>query len=359
MENIYEFPDRSLIEKEAGEWIIKLDSDSSLSAEEELALREWLGRSSLHREKIETLARFWGNMNVLTELAVPLGKHDSQRGKRRGRKQLKWLVSTAVAASLIVSLVVLSPLFKGAANIDSGLYATAVGQQRDKTLVDGSVVQLNTNSQIRIDYSEGYRDIYLLQGEAHFTVAKDAERPFRVYAGRGRVQAIGTAFSVRLKGADVSVTVTEGEVGLVALQQEKDSSFEPSAPQHKDAVAKKFGHLKAGQITTIKNILASYEDSESSMDPITDIDQHQMDKQLSWRKGLLMFTGDPLEMVVAEISRYSTVSIEINDPEVRAIKIGGQFRVGETEAMLDSLESNFGLHVQRTGYNQVVLSLPE
>ena len=81
-----------------------------------------------------------------------------------------------------------------------------------------------------------------------------------------------------------------------------------------------------------------------------------MARRLSWRKGLLIFAGEPLEEVVAEISRYTTVSIEITDPTVRTIKIGGQFRVGEIDAMFDVLEENFGLRVTRLSYNHIQLS---
>jgi len=78
-------------------------------------------------------------------------------------------------------------------------------------------------------------------------------------------------------------------------------------------------------------------------------------RRLSWRKGLLAFAGDPLEDVVREISRYPTEAIEISDPEARASKIGGQFRVGETDAMLESLETNFGLLITRLYRNRVLL----
>ena len=107
----------------------------------------------------------------------------------------------------------------------NGLYATAVGQQTTTVLPDGSQIILNTNSQIRVKYGDQYRQVHLLQGEALFTVAKNSSRPFRVYAGSGQIQAIGTAFSVYLKGPVVQVTVTEGRVAL-ATRRSAESKCE-------------------------------------------------------------------------------------------------------------------------------------
>lgn len=371
MDNVYDFPDRAVIEQEAGEWIIKLDGPNPPTPEERKALQEWINRSPVHRQEIHSLAAFWGKMNILTELAVPLGKTDSQIGRDRTRGQrnrvLTW--SGAVAACAIVIAVALNFWVLPDHYDSNGLYATAVGQQSTTALADGSVIQLNTNSQLEVNFSEKYRDITLLQGEAHFTVAKNPDKPFRVYAGNGRVQAVGTAFAVYLKGDDVDVIVTEGRVGLVALNQPQDSesknnsnisSGSPAASSNllDGNYEKELGILEAGQRTTIKNRRINELIAESVIEPIEYIDEREVAKELSWRRGLLTFAGDPLEEVVAVISRYTPVSIAITDPAVRSIKIGGQFRVGETDAMLDSLETNFGLNVKRVGRNQVELSFP-
>ena len=80
-ENIVECPDRKASEEEAAAWLVKLDGDRAPSAEELASLREWLERSPVHREQLNNLAEFWGKMNVLTELAVPL-EHPEGRTNR-------------------------------------------------------------------------------------------------------------------------------------------------------------------------------------------------------------------------------------------------------------------------------------
>ena len=69
-----EFPDQGVLAEEAAEWLIRLDADTPPTRQELQTLGEWLNRSPAHREELEKLAAIWGRLNVLTELAVPLGK---------------------------------------------------------------------------------------------------------------------------------------------------------------------------------------------------------------------------------------------------------------------------------------------
>ena len=374
-ENIVQFPDRGLITEEAGAWLIRLDGEQPLTADEQAALKEWLQRSPLHREELDKMAALWGRMNVLTELAVPLGKspaasqHPSEQNTRRGAFAGMGRLGIATAV-LVIGLVTVFGLWMrpDPMTASNGFYATAVGQQQQQALADGSVVLLNTNSQIRVEYGTDYRDIRLLQGEVYFKVAKNSDQPFRVFAGNGLVQAVGTAFSVYLKNSAVDVTVTEGRVALASLSNSRarasgGQSRVESAATRADTVGVEYsadlGLLSAGQSTTIR---AANEDTPSdtgSLDVIQTVDATEMTKRLSWQHGMLTFAGDPLEQVVEEISRYTTVSIEISDPAVRAIKIGGQFQVGATDDMLAALEVNFGLRVTRLGDDRILLAAAE
>lgn len=356
MDNIYEFTDRATIEVEAGEWLIMFEREAPLTEDERKSLQEWMDRSPAHREEINNLASFWSDMNVLTELAVPLGRTESRIAAERAaesRPQPFWGGSFGLAAgvacvAIAIALVFVS--FPGARD-SRDFYATVVGQQKTLTLKDGSVIQLNTNSQLEVNYSAHYRDIRLLQGEVHFTVAKNPDRPFRVYAGNGRVQAIGTAFAVHMNGRDVDVTVTEGRVGLAAFNKN-----EPVIGDERSGLIEtSLGQLSAGQGTTLKNTVLSGLDAASTIYPVETIDKFELQRRLSWRTGMLKFSGDPLDVVVAEISRYTSISIEIKDPSVGAIRIGGQFRIGDTEAMLESIKTNFGIQVKRINENRVLL----
>ncbi len=374
-ENVVTFPDRKAIEEEAGAWLIKLDGDSAPSAEELASLREWLERSPVHREELGNLADFWGKINVLTELAVPLGKPEG-RANHDIVESLRHAIPQYGRAGFVTAVIVIGigvaatfwlrpdPFLSS-----NGLYATAIGQQQSTTLADGSVVLLNTNSQIKVDYNNEYRNIRLLQGEAHFTVAMNAARPFRVYAGNGRVQAVGTAFSVYLKDNTIDVTVTEGKVELASVSRPGTNRLpQQGTPPGTDqssgsnaiidsSIVETLGTIKAGESATLQSFLDA--DIVSTINAIETIEAQEMAKRLSWREGILTFAGDPLEVVVDEISRYTTVSIEITDPVVRATRIGGRFPIGETDAMFDHLEANFGLRVTRLSHDRVLVSVAE
>ncbi len=374
-ENMVEFPDRKAIEEEAGAWLIKLDGDSAPSAGELASLREWLERSPVHREQLGSLADFWGKMNVLTELAVPLGRPEDRTIRsfvKSLRRTFPQIGRAGFATAVIIIGIAIAATFWLRPDpflSSNGLYATAIGQQQSTTLTDGSVVLLNTNSQINVNYNNEYRNIRLLQGEVHFTVAKGAARPFRVYAGNGRVQAVGTAFSVYLKDNTINVTVTEGKVELASVnrpstnrlpQQGTPSGTVESSGSNAivdSGFVETLGTIKAGETATLQSFLDA--GTVSSINAIETVEAQEMARRLSWREGMLTFAGDPLEVVVDEISRYTTVSIEITDPDVRATRIGGRFPIGETDAMFDHLEANFGLRVTRLSHDRVLVSVAE
>ena len=345
MGTIVELPERKQLAREAAEWLIRLDADTPPSQEELRALGEWLHRSPAHREELESMAVLWGRMNMLTELAVPLG----HAGRAMPMRQPPWrragVLLSAMAAMVIVIGVMIArsrapdPMFE-----TNGLYATAVGQQSIRNLADGSQVMLNTNSQIKVEYGQTSRNVYLLQGEALFTVAKNPQRPFRVYAGSGLIEAVGTAFSVYLQGTQVDVAVTEGRVMLAAANVDAAS-------------LQSLGVVSAGEVATIRSPVAdSPGESVAVLQELEPIPPQALAQRLAWRSGVLMFSGETLENVVKELGRYTTVSIEIPDETIRSMRVGGRFPVGETESMLAALESNFNLRVIRVSHNRVVLA---
>lgn len=64
-------------------------------------------------------------------------------------------------------------------------YRTGTGEQATTTLADGSVLQLNTQAAVAVQYTDTTRRVDLLDGEAVFRVMKDAARPFLVQAQNG------------------------------------------------------------------------------------------------------------------------------------------------------------------------------
>ena len=375
MKNIIEFPDRQQIEQEAVDWLIKLDGDQPPTEQDLAALKEWMARSPIHTQELENLGDFWGDLIVLTELNVPVVKPST--ASTENRAAAPWAAITqwfnykpawamALTVVVIALTIALSPPRFDSAN---GYYASAIGQQTAIPLADGSIVHLNTNSQIKVDYSEGYRNIRLLQGEAHFDVAQNKSQPFRVYAGEGRVQAVGTAFTVYLRQTDIQVLVTEGKVDVAAQRSAPiaDTAAPPSQTQPTETAVSQpayyltvpvdqLGSLTQGQGATLLVAQQTSAQPTAAARQLKPMDKDTLKQRDAWRQGLLLFAGDSLEDVVSEVSRYTTVNIEIADPELRKIRIGGQFKVGDISGMFDVLETNFGLAVTLLDDNRVRIS---
>lgn len=397
MKQILEFPDREAIEQQAAEWLIRLDGDTPLAPLEIEALREWMHRSPAHKAELNSFGDFWSSQSLV---ALPITLEDLYQSQPAPPvKTWQWRAPqfTGLATFALVGLLLIFTLSDNSTN--NGLYAAAVGEQRQLELPDGSVIYLNTNSQVQIDYTDTTRNIVLLQGEAHFDVAKNPERPFNVYAGGGLVQAVGTAFTVFFKDDEaIDVTVTEGKVALSALSikqgqlqvattvtrasaatraattQQQANNTSPNVklatktseanPNSNQALAyyasipvDKLGELEAGQVTTLVVAQQPQAQSTYKLDQIKTIAKDELERRGAWRSGLLIFTGNSLEEVVAEISRYTTLNIEIVDAELKKIRIGGQFSVdGSTSALFDALEANFGLTITQLDYNRVKIS---
>jgi len=336
MSKVAQFPNARQIEVEACAWIAQLDGNTP-SQEDLTAFREWISRSPQHRQEIKRLSALWSDLNIMTELAVPV--KDNQKMVSH-KLLLPAVFALVVVLSIAETVFYFRPQTPAAAlNV---LYSTRIGEQKPVTLADGSKVLLNTDSRIQVDYGAQQREVHLLQGEAYFEVAHNAKRPFLVYAGANIVRAVGTAFTVYLKKQDVEVVVTEGAVEVSAAANDSVGS----AAKTLIKPTTKLADIKAGQ-------RAAFNQEVESIHSVMPL---EIKRKLSWREGVLSFSGEPLDQVVAEVSRYTPVTIVISDPAISNIRIGGYFKIGETEALLEALETSFGVRVNRVNDKLVYLA---
>ena len=335
MSQIVDFPSDERGLEKAGEWLILLE-EHALSVPEQAEFKLWLGSSRQNIAAFEEVARVWGKMEILAGMAelFPLDSLEIEQTATGDQANLmgiaapgvRWL--SAVAAILVLAITSIFGVDQYGSSIggqvDNRLYVTGVGETETIDLEDGSVITANTNSELRIAVTEDERRIELDRGEAFFEVEQDPNRPFTVYAGKGYVRAVGTAFSVYDNGDRVEVIVTEGAVeiisnGLDALFGETDKPI----------------LLESGQI-------ARYDET---VELVEAIDPEDISRQLFWKEGMLAFEGQSLEEVVDEFSRYTTTDIEIVSDDIRQIRVGGYFQSDDLNGMLAALESNFGIRV--------------
>jgi len=192
---------------------------------------------------------------------------------------------------------------------------------------------LNTNSRIRARMSSGRREIVLDRGEALFTVAHDRRRPFDVTAGDTVVRAVGTAFSVQLRGQkQVDVIVTEGRVAIDPPDDLLDSKLpEPVA-------LPTLSTLAAGETVTVR---------EHQMTRVQKIADEDMARKLAWTRGRLWFDRVTLAEAVAEFNRYNHRQLVIEDPAIAGLHISGTFDATDTDSFVEALKT-FGIHALPT-----------
>ena len=339
--SVVAFPGNDSIDDQAAQWVAKLDTDSP-SRETVTQFKQWLNQSPEHKASFEKYQALWSGMNVLTEIVPPVKEPGQEAASFMPWWQTQWSRSLVAGFALLLIVIVF--------NSGGQHYRTAVGEQKTVVLDDGTSVLMNTDTELRVDYSDSRRKIILIRGEAHFDIAHNPERPFDVVAGMGGVRAIGTAFSVYLRTDDVEVVVTEGTVEILT-SPEADQS--PPAGQQlaaSDPAATKLvpkpTRVTAGNIVTYDRHTAEHVMQQALGD--------SADK-LSWHKGLLVFRGEPLENVIAQVNRYTTLKIVIPDQTVRDLKVGGFFKVSDIESVFQALEEGFDIYAEPVSAELVYL----
>jgi len=389
MSNVKGFTNTQKIKEEAANWLLKIEEKSPLSPQESTELKEWVATSDIHRSVIIRMSQTWNNMDVLAAMRVA-----PERTSRFSLTKFKALLGSkilttlfkpndrttaqgssilfklsSVSACLVVCLLMFNVMVNEDVNSQANYYVTDIGEYQKHTLEDGSTLWLNSNSKVKVDYSNNYRRIALLTGEAHFEVEKDASRPFEVYANNRLVRALGTAFSVQKLKDSIEVVVSEGTVELAIVDEvlvlkpddiltakdiESNKEEQTVAINNEPAkVAKHLGKLSAGQSMSIPMVSSARIEGEDNH--VVYLDKGEVGRKLSWLDGKLVFAGETLAEVVTEISRHTSIKINIPDPELRTLRIGGHFETGETEKLFNILESGFGIKVNKIDGEHVEL----
>lgn len=311
--------DAEHIEARAAGWLMRRDAGE---AGESPDFTAWLAADPRHRAAYLRLAAAWESTRQLKRLRPEGGPIDPDllAPKRSGVGHWKPL---ALAAGVV--LVVLSATWWTLRAHDAQVYRTDVGGLSRVLLADGSTVVLNTDTELKVRLLPEKREIALIRGEAQFTVAHDAKRPFEVAAGGRIVRAVGTAFDVRLDaGQDLEVMVTEGRVTLEASGLDLAVPGRAAAPVATVAAGES-AVAKAGVVTVRR------------------VAQHDASRRLAWESGELSFEGETLKEAVAEFNRYNRKKLRLDDASIENLNIGGNFRALDVESFVAALDRSFGI----------------
>lgn len=332
MPDIHRLPDAARIEQEAGDWIARLSADD-VSDDDRARFEVWRAAHPSHARVYDAMAAAWQAFTAAGAVvrAVSFGESMNQATRSDRPRRRRWVAGMATAALLVAAILL--PLYsKHARPVDA--FQTAIGEHASISLPDGTSVELNSNSRVRVDYSEAARMIRLDRGEAFFRVHHDPSRPFWVYAGGSWVRDVGTAFNVYLRPGDVRVTVSQGTV-------EVGSSVSPAGSPDPgvDVRNAPASVLQAGQQVDLSDGTAM----------IRSLPQAEITRLLAWRSGKVSFVKQPLSEVAREMSRYTTLKIIVTDERLRQLPIGGTFDASPqgVETLISMLEDGLGLRVRR------------
>ena len=275
---------------------------------------------------------------------------------QRGR--FPWLACAAGVAALCGGLAIWLLL-------RASVYSTGIGEQRILRLADGSEVELNARSKIRVSLDKSGRTIELLSGEALFRVERDERRPFIVAARDMKVLALGTQFDVHLKRTGATVTVVDGRVavapaaiapGVTVASGVGVAPGAPAAPPAVDgspALAAPSGtparqppasrapqrapiQLGAGQQLTVS---ASGEMRAERVDVAS---------AMAWREHRLVFSSTPLAEVVDEFNRYNERQLVIVSSVLETLHVNAIFSATDVPALLRFLREQREIQIEES-----------
>ena len=254
----------------------------------------------------------------------------------------RWHWPTARIVTFALIVVASVSLFL--ADLAPSDYVSGVGERRVIHLDDGSTVTMNTQSRMRVWLTPHARDIDLLNGEALFAVAHEADRPFRVHVGPTVVEAVGTEFSVYRGQHGTKVSVVEGRVKIFAYQGPAPLILNPNAVAWTDVGASDFERppppvpvsaREEAQVSTGGGGSAEFDVERKA------VTQEQIEHRLAWVNGQLIFEDATLAETIEEFNRYNRRKLEISDPTLAQIHLGGAFSSTNVDEFIVELNALF------------------
>lgn len=327
----------------AADWVARLASDQR-TREDDQQLQGWLAADKANGAAFDEHARIFNGIGALADdaeaRAILMGGKAAP-ARRLDRRAL--LGGGVAAAAAVATAAVFGPdLLLGKT------YRTEPGEQRRLRLADGSTVMLNTQSKLRVRFDGAERRLFLDYGQAWFQVAKDAQRPFRVFVGQDEVRALGTAFDVRRDGERATVTLEEGKV---AIFRDASSQPLPANPAPGAAPSKLVAGPVAPAVILSPGDEARLAPAAAPAGAVVDLAHVQ-----AWRTERIILESTPLGEAVEEFNRYGGPRLVVADPDLTALPVSGVFHTDRPKAFAESVATSFPVKATTGGDGQIVLS---
>lgn len=332
--------------EEAAAWWVRFRAGELERAEREEFV-DWLRESAVHVAEMlriakvnDSLDQFQGWLQINTdgpqdedenivELPVPR-KPVPSPGPPPSYRRFRW--RGVIAASSAVLVLGAIGLFL---NLRAQVIQTDRGERREVALADGSVLEVDPETRLRVAFEEHTRQVFLERGRALFKVARNPERPFLVQADGTTVRAVGTEFGVDHREQGIIVTVAEGKVGVSvkeALPPALPSPSEiPPPPPAKEVL------LIAGQQVRMP--------SSGRVESVRKVDS---ERELAWAKGQLVFDNETVAAAVDEFNRYNRIQLRVADDALGKRTVSAVFDASDPESFIAFLQTEVSVQVTRS-----------
>ncbi|HUJ04305.1 MAG TPA: FecR domain-containing protein [Rhizomicrobium sp.] len=307
------------VERRAASWLERRER-ADWGAADQAEFDAWIGASIAHRVAYVRVDAAWSRAEWLKDVH-PFGSQSAPRRKMFSPLLLRVAATLALAAALGAG----AAYYFG--HPRDRIYSTPVGGHEIVAFADGTKIELDTDTVLRARMTTKSRTIWLDKGEAYFQVKHDASHPFVVIAGDRRVTDLGTKFLIRRDPGRLEVALMEGRVRVGAEGEKSQSAL-----------------LKPGDVIT----------ATASTVFLTEETHTALARELSWRRGVLVFDKTPLADAAREFNRYNSVKIIIADPAVASMTIDGTFPANNSEAFARVVRNALGLRVERHGDESVI-----
>ncbi len=304
-------------------------------------LTTWRARTPQHEAAYLEAFRRWRQLLAMApEMRTQFDQEDlivaSNRRLSR-RALLGWTAAGACTALFGAGWYWRQPLYQASHETGSRQLSQAqVPDQRDD-VGPATRIDLSPGTRLAVSLYRHERLVELTQGEALFTVAADASRPFRVRTRGGEVEVVGTVFSVSDRGGAVSVAVEEGHV-----------RFRPAVPD-----VRWYSLARSGPPLDLHaDTAVSWRNGE--VDAVRRIDP---DSIAAWRNGWLWFDNQRLDEALPAINAFRQRPLKTSDPKVNALRLTGRFRSADADNAASLLEAILPVRAESHSDGDVVLRL--
>lgn len=312
-------------------WFIRI-RDSEADDAIRSKFEQWLMSNKSHQQAYADISKMWDSFDSNTDLQRLAGVAEQNvfLHKRERSKLIKKYIACGIAAIAIGFSGLWGFQTWRALPTMEMIAHSEFGSVNSQKLDDGTLLTMNSGSEIEVTYYRNRRLVKLKQGEAIFEVARDENRPFVIDSGKAQITVLGTRFAVNRLKKMVRISVDHGTVRVE--QRNADGTINPD-----------FLILRDGEVAEVENM---------SKKPVHV--QRQASDAFAFQKGMVIFEEAGIEEIAETLSRYRRLPIIVEQPINRKVHISSMLKTDSIETFINQLPEMAPINILQTNQATVI-----